>query len=99
MVELASEIEELKFHVPQGAFYLFPDVTAFYGRQATVEGKRYTINNCDELVDYLLDVAHVACVAGSAFGEPRCIRFSYATSEEKITEAMRRIREAMALLK
>ena len=95
MVKLAREIKGLRFAVPEGAFYLFPDTTYFYGKKAVVDGKTYEIRNCDDLVDYLLDVAHVACVAGSAFGEDKCIRFSYATSEDNITAAMTRIKVAL----
>jgi aspartate aminotransferase len=91
---LAREIEGMKVLEPQGAFYLFPDVSAFFGKK--YNGK--TISNADELVTYLLQEAHVACVSGSAFGEENCIRFSYATSEELITEAMTRMKEALEKL-
>ena len=91
---LAREIEGMKVLEPQGAFYLFPDVSAFFGKK--YNGK--TISNADELVTYLLQEAHVACVSGSAFGEDNCIRFSYATSEELITEAMTRMKEALEKL-
>jgi aspartate aminotransferase len=91
---LAREIPGMKVLEPQGAFYLFPDVSAFFGKQYNGN----TIHNADELVTYLLQEAHVACVSGSAFGEDNCIRFSYATSEELIIEAMRRMKEALAKL-
>ena len=91
---LAREIEGMKVLEPQGAFYLFPDVSAFFGK--TYNGQ--TINNADELVTYLLQEAHVACVSGSAFGEDNCIRFSYATSEDLIIEAMKRMKEALEKL-
>jgi aspartate aminotransferase len=91
---LAREIEGMKVLEPQGAFYLFPDVSAFFGK--TYNGQ--TINNADELVTYLLQEAHVACVSGSAFGEDNCIRFSYATSEDLIIEAMKRMKEALERL-
>ena len=91
---LAREIEGMKVLEPQGAFYLFPDVSAFFGKK--YNGK--TISNADELVTYLLQEAHVACVSGSAFGEDNCIRFSYATNEQLITEAMRRMKEALEKL-
>ena len=94
IVGLAKEIPGMKVLEPQGAFYLFPDVSAYFGKQ--YQGQ--TIHNADELVTYLLQEAHVACVTGSAFGEENCIRFSYATSEEKIIEAMHRMKEALAKL-
>lgn len=77
---------------PQGAFYVFPDVTALFGKK-TADGK--VISNADELAMYLLETGHVAGVTGAAFGAPDCIRFSYATSEEKIVEAMRRVKAAV----
>lgn len=94
IVGLAREIEGLKVLKPQGAFYLFPDVSAFFGK--TYNG--VTVHNADEVVEYLLNEAHVACVSGSAFGEDRCIRLSYATSEELIIKAMARIKEALGKL-
>lgn len=94
IVKLAKEIPNLKIVEPQGAFYLFPDVSAYFGKQYNGQ----TIHNANELVDYLLNEAHVACVSGSAFGEDNCIRFSYATNEDKITEAMHRVKEALAKL-
>lgn len=94
IVKLAKEIPGLKIVEPQGAFYLFPDVSAYFGKQYNGQ----TIHNATELVDYLLNEAHVACVSGIAFGEDNCIRFSYATSEENITEAMYRVKEALAKL-
>ena len=75
-------------------YYLIPDVSAYFGKQYNGQ----VINNADELVTYLLQEAHVACVSGSAFGEDNCIRFSYATSEELIIEAMRRMKEALEKL-
>lgn len=94
IVGLAREIEGLKVLEPQGAFYLFPDVSSFFGK--TYNG--VTVHNADEVVEYLLNEAHVACVSGSAFGEDRCIRLSYATSEELIIKAMARIKEALGKL-
>ena len=94
IVGLAKEIDGMKVLEPQGAFYLFPDVSAFFGKQYNGQ----VINNADELVTYLLQEAHVACVSGSAFGEDNCIRFSYATSEDLIIESMRRVKEALAKL-
>ena len=95
IVKLAKEIPGLEVNQPQGAFYLFPKCDSFYGKSA---GDR-TINNADDLAMYLLEVGHVACVGGTSFGAPECIRMSYATSDENIVEAMRRIKEALAQLK
>ncbi len=94
IVKLAKEIPGMKVLEPEGAFYLFPDVSAFFGKQYNGQ----TIHNANELVTYLLQEAHVACVSGSAFGEDNCIRFSYATSEDLIIEAMRRMKEALEKL-
>ncbi|MHC5200813.1 pyridoxal phosphate-dependent aminotransferase [Myroides sp. LJL119] len=91
VVSLLKEIPGMKTNVPQGAFYVFPDVSAFFGK--TFEG--YKINNADDLAMYLLDKAHVACVTGAAFGNPDCIRFSYATSEDQLIEAFKRIKQAL----
>lgn len=95
IVKLAKEIPGLEVNVPQGAFYLFPKCDSFYGKQAD----DCVIQNSDDLALYLLDAAHVACVGGASFGAPECIRMSYATSDENIVEAMRRIGEALAKLK
>ena len=94
IVSLAKEIPGVKVLEPQGAFYLFPDVSAYFGKQYNGQ----TIHNADDVVTYLLTEAHVALVSGSAFGEDNCIRFSYATSEELIIESMRRVKEALAKL-
>lgn len=95
IVRLAKEVPGFEVNVPQGAFYLFPKCSSFYGKSA--HGR--TINNSDELAMYLLEVGHVACVGGASFGAPECIRMSYATSDENIVEAIRRIKEALAELK
>ncbi len=81
---------------PEGAFYVFPTVSDLFGKQAP-SGK--TIENADDLAMYLLEEGHVAGVSGAAFGDPQSIRFSYATSEDKIQEAMRRVKEAVEKLK
>lgn len=94
IVRLAREIDGLKVLEPQGAFYLFPDVSSFFGKSHN----GFTVHNANEVVEYLLNEAHVACVSGSAFGEDNCIRLSYATSEDMIVEAMRRIKEALGNL-
>lgn len=95
IVELAKEIPGLEVNVPQGAFYLFPKCTSFYGK---TDGER-TIQNSTDLAMYLLEVGHVATVGGDAFGDPECFRMSYATSDDNIREAMRRIKECLARLK
>lgn len=95
VIELCKEIPGLKLNVPQGAFYLFPEVSSYYGKSA---GDR-KINDAADLAMYLLEVGHVATVGGKAFGAPECLRFSYATSDENLVEAMRRIKEALAALK
>lgn len=95
IVELAKDIPGLEVNVPQGAFYLFPKCTSFYGKS---DGER-TIQNSTDLAMYLLEVGHVATVGGDAFGDPECFRMSYATSDDNIREAMRRIKECLARLK
>ena len=95
IVKLAKEVPGFEVNVPQGAFYLFPKCSSYFGKSA---GDR-KINNAADLAIYLLEVGHVACVGGGAFGAPECIRMSYATSDENIVEAMRRINEALAKLK
>lgn len=95
IVKLASEIEGFKINKPQGAFYLFPDCTHYYGK--SYNGK--TIKDSNDLALYLLEEGHVASVGGDAFNSPDNIRFSYATSDENIIEAMKRVKEALAKLK
>ena len=96
IVDLARQIPGLEVNVPEGAFYLFPKCSSFYGKTAP-DGQ--TIGNSTDLALYLLQEAHVATVGGDAFGDPDCFRMSYATSDENIREAMRRIGEALAKLK
>ncbi len=95
IVKLAKEVPGFEVNVPQGAFYIFPKCDAYFEKSA---GDR-KINNAADLAMYLLEVGHVACVGGGAFGAPECIRMSYATSDENIVESMRRIKEALAALK
>lgn len=95
VVKLASEIPGLKNNNPAGAFYLFPNVKSFFGK--SFNGK--TIKNSSDLSFYLLEEAHVATVTGAAFGNENCIRFSYASSDEMLVEAMRRIKKALSELK
>ncbi len=91
VVGLIKEIPGMRINVPEGAFYVFPDVSSFFGK--TLNGTK--INNADDFSMYLLSEANVATVTGDAFGNPNCIRFSYATSEDILKEALRRIKEAV----
>jgi aspartate aminotransferase len=92
VVGLIKEIPGLKINVPEGAFYVFPDVSSFFGK--TLRGT--LIKDATDFSMYLLAEANVATVTGDAFGNPDCIRFSYATSEEQLKEALRRIKEVLA---
>lgn len=92
VVGLTKNIPGLKINTPEGAFYVFPDVSSYFGK--TLRGK--LINNADDFSMYLLSEANVATVTGDAFGNPNCIRISYATSEELLTEAFKRIKEALS---
>ena len=95
IVSLAKDIPGLEVNVPEGAFYLFPKCSSFYGKtDGTV-----TISNSTDLAMYLLERGHVATVGGDAFGDPECFRMSYATSDENIIEAMKRIKDTLAELK
>lgn len=94
IVSLAKEIPGFEVREPKGAFYLFPKCSYYFGKK---DGDR-VINNSTDFAMYLLEVAHVATVGGDAFGSPECFRMSYATSDENIVEAMRRIKEAVARL-
>lgn len=95
IVKLANEIPGLEVNNPEGAFYLFPKCSSFFGKS---DGNT-TINTSTDIAFYLLETAHVATVGGDAFGDPEFFRMSYATSDENIHEAMRRIKEALAKLK
>ena len=95
IVQLAKVIPGLEVNVPEGAFYLFPKCDSFYGKSY---GDR-VINNSTDLAMFLLEEGHVATVGGDAFGDPACFRMSYATSDDNIREAMRRIKETLAKLK
>ncbi|HEX2976932.1 MAG TPA: aminotransferase class I/II-fold pyridoxal phosphate-dependent enzyme, partial [Bacteroidales bacterium] len=92
---LLSEIKGLKVGIPQGAFYVMPDITYYLGKS---DGS-LTIKTSDDLAMYLLEKAHVATVGGDAFGAPDCIRISYATSDELLVEALKRIKNALGNLK
>ncbi|KAF2518161.1 pyridoxal phosphate-dependent aminotransferase [Flavobacterium salilacus subsp. salilacus] len=91
VINLMNDIPGFKNNVPEGAFYVFPDVSAYFGK--TIKG--IEIKNADDFSMLLLEHANVATVTGEAFGNPDCIRISYATSEELLTEALRRIKEAL----
>ena len=95
VLKFMKDIPGLKTNIPEGAFYVFPEVSYFFGK--TYDGK--TINTSNDLALYLLEKAHVATVAGDAFGSPECLRLSYATSEELMLEALKRIKKALAELK
>lgn len=95
VVGLLREIPDLKVPMPQGAFYAFPDVSAYFGKS---DGQA-TIHNADDLAMYLLNTGHVATVTGDAFGAPNCIRLSTAASDDNLREALRRIKEALGKLK
>ena len=95
IVELAKDIPGLEVNVPEGAFYLFPKCSSFFGKS---DGTT-VVNNSTDLALYLLEKGHVATVGGDAFGDPECFRMSYATSDDNIREAMRRIKESLAELK
>jgi aspartate aminotransferase len=92
---LLKEIEGVKVNLPEGAFYFFPDVTSFFGKSYNGQ----TINDADELSIYLLEEGHVATVGGDSFGDKKSIRMSYAAAEDKLVEAVKRIKEALGKLK
>ena len=94
VLEALSNMNGVKVNEPEGAFYFFPDISYFFGKSYG----NYTINSASDLSLYLLEEALVALVTGEAFGDPNCIRISYATSEEVLTEAMNRIANALAKL-
>lgn len=92
MLDLLNDIEGFKTNVPEGAFYVFPNVSYYFGK--TLKGK--TINNATDFSLFLLEEAHVATVTGEAFGNSDCIRISYAASQEQIKEAIKRIKTALS---
>ena len=95
VLEKFNEIEGVKCNVPEGAFYLFPDISYYFGKS---DGET-TINSSDDLCMYLLNKCYVALVAGTPFGNPECVRISYAASEENLLEAIRRIKKQLSKLK
>ncbi len=90
-----KKIEGVKVNEPEGAFYFFPDISSFFGKSVD----DYTINNATDLSMYLLETCQVAVVTGEAFGDPHCVRISYATDEETLKEAMQRMDNALQKLK
>lgn len=94
VIKLLKEIDGMQVNEPEGAFYIFPDISSFFGKSVGDTA----INNADDYCTYLLETAHVAVVSGSAFGAPNCFRISYAASDEQLQEAMKRIKEASAKL-
>lgn len=95
VIDLLNEIPGFKVNKPEGAFYIFPDISEYFGKS---DGE-VTINNADEFAEYILNTAYVAVVSGSAFGADNCFRLSYAASEDQLREAIRRIGEAVQKLK
>ena len=92
VLKLLGQIEGFKVNVPEGAFYVFPDISHYFGK--TLKGVR--IDNASDFALFLLEHAQVATVTGEAFGDENCIRISYAASEETLTEAIKRITEAVS---
>ncbi|HPI46376.1 MAG TPA: aminotransferase class I/II-fold pyridoxal phosphate-dependent enzyme, partial [Tenuifilaceae bacterium] len=90
-----SKIKGFRLNMPGGAFYIYPEISYFFGKQYNGQ----TIKNADDFAMFLLNVAHVAAVPGSAFGTPNYIRFSYATADEKLKQAAERIAKAVEQLK
>ena len=94
MLEMLSEIPGIRTNTPDGAFYIFPDVSRYFGKS---DGEK-TISNSSDFCMYILNDAHVALVAGEAFGSPNCVRISYAASEENLIEAVKRMQKSLAKL-
>tara|TARA_Y100000813_G_scaffold84395_1_gene59803 strand:- start:4075 stop:5268 length:1194 start_codon:yes stop_codon:yes gene_type:complete len=95
MLEMLSEIAGIKTNIPDGAFYIFPDISHYFGKS---DGEK-TISNSIDFCMYILNNAHVALVAGEAFGSPNCVRISYAASEENLIEAVKRMKKSLAKLR
>ncbi len=93
--KMLNEIDGVEINKPQGAFYMFPKVSSFFGKSFGDT----TINNSDDLAEYILAEGHVATVSGAAFGSPECLRISYAASEENLIEAGKRLKSALNKLK
>jgi aspartate aminotransferase len=94
MIDLLSEIPGMQVNQPKGAFYIFPNISAFFGKKHAGG----TINNADDFCEYLLNEAHVAVVTGEAFGAPECFRISYASSEAHLREAVKRMKKVLTAL-
>ncbi|WP_194777190.1 pyridoxal phosphate-dependent aminotransferase [Pararhodonellum marinum] len=94
VLDLLRDIPGIKTHVPEGAFYFFPEVSAFFGKSAN----GFTISDADDFCLYILKEAYVSLVTGAAFGAPDCVRLSYAASDEELKEALKRMKEALAKL-
>ena len=95
LIALLEEIPGMKVNRPTGAFYIFPDISEFFGKS----NGEMTINNADDFCEYLLHKAHVAAVSGAAFGADNCFRISYAASDEQLKESAKRIKAVLAELK
>lgn len=95
VLSMLAEIPGIKANHPDGAFYVFPDVSAYFGKS---DGN-VTIRNADDFCDYIMTSAYVGLVSGAAFGDPNCFRLSYAASEEQLREAIRRMKDVLARLK
>ncbi len=91
VLELLKDIPGFRTNVPEGAFYVFPNINYYFGKS----NGTLTINNAKDLCLYVLEQGHVALVPGDAFGNPNCIRLSYAASKDQLIEAIRRIKEAL----
>lgn len=94
MLSLMKDIPGFNTNTPEGAFYVFPDISYYFGK---TDGTT-TVNSAEDLCMYLLETAHVSLVTGDAFGAPECVRFAYATSDENLVEGLRRIKEAVSRL-
>ena len=95
MLSMLEEIPDIKANHPDGAFYVFPDVSAYFGRS---DGN-ITFHNADDFCDFVMSSAYVGLVSGSAFGDPNCFRLSYAASEAQLREAIRRMKDVLGRLK
>lgn len=93
--ELLKDIPGVKTNLPNGAFYFFPDISSYYGKK---DGDK-EVNNANDFCLYILENAHVSLVLGDAFGDPNCVRLSYAASEEDLKKALTSIKEVLARLK
>jgi aspartate aminotransferase len=95
VISMLREIDGLKVNHPDGAFYVFPDISAYFGK---TDGN-VIIHNADDFCDYVMSNAYVALVSGNAFGDPNCLRLSYAASEEQLREAVRRLKDVISRLR